>query len=90
MVMRVCVTGAAGQIGYALLPHICSGRTFGPSTKIILHLLDIPRAQQVSADVGRTRLRRKGGWEKGGVILSSGLRIHEIWWRWDDKFKVTK
>ena len=28
--IRVCITGAAGQIGYALLPHICSGKTFGP------------------------------------------------------------
>lgn len=44
-VLRVCVTGAAGQIAYSLLPHICLGRTFGPDTGIILHLLDIERAQ---------------------------------------------
>jgi len=43
--MRVCVTGAAGQISYALLPHICSGRTFGADQPVILHLLDIERAQ---------------------------------------------
>ena len=46
-VLRVCVTGAAGQIAYSLLPHICLGRTFGPNTGIILHLLDIERAQTV-------------------------------------------
>jgi malate/lactate dehydrogenase len=37
----VCITGAAGQIGYALLPHICSGKTFGPDQPIKLHLLDL-------------------------------------------------
>lgn len=39
--MTVCITGAAGQIGYALLPHICSGKTFGPDQPIKLHLLDL-------------------------------------------------
>eukprot|EP00281_Chroomonas_sp_CCMP1168_P021696 CAMPEP_0206237848 /NCGR_PEP_ID=MMETSP0047_2-20121206/14490_1 /ASSEMBLY_ACC=CAM_ASM_000192 /TAXON_ID=195065 /ORGANISM="Chroomonas mesostigmatica_cf, Strain CCMP1168" /LENGTH=341 /DNA_ID=CAMNT_0053662323 /DNA_START=29 /DNA_END=1054 /DNA_ORIENTATION=- len=43
--IKVCVTGAAGQIAYSLLPHICLGRTFGPDQRIILHLLDIERAQ---------------------------------------------
>jgi hypothetical protein len=46
--LRVCVTGAAGQIAYSLLPHICLGRTFGQSQRIILHLLDIERALPVS------------------------------------------
>ena len=39
--LAVCITGAAGQIGYALLPHICSGKTFGPDQPIKLHLLDL-------------------------------------------------
>ena len=39
--IKVCITGAAGQIGYALLPHICLGKTFGPEQPIILHLLDL-------------------------------------------------
>jgi malate dehydrogenase len=39
--IRVCITGAAGQIGYALLPHICLGKTFGPDQPFILHLLDL-------------------------------------------------
>lgn len=37
----VCVTGAAGQIAYALLPLICSGSIFGTETRIDLRLLDI-------------------------------------------------
>jgi len=44
--LRVIVTGAAGQIGYSLLPNICSGQMFGPKQPIILHLLEIPQAEQ--------------------------------------------
>jgi len=29
--IRVCVTGAAGQIGYAITPMICNGDMFGIS-----------------------------------------------------------
>eukprot|EP01121_Diplochlamys_sp_Union-15-3_P015690 TRINITY_DN5233_c0_g1_i1.p1 TRINITY_DN5233_c0_g1~~TRINITY_DN5233_c0_g1_i1.p1 ORF type:complete len:379 (-),score=66.14 TRINITY_DN5233_c0_g1_i1:22-1158(-) len=39
--LRVLVTGAAGQIGTNLLPLICSGQAFGPSRRIILHLLEV-------------------------------------------------
>jgi malate dehydrogenase len=42
--IKVAVTGAAGQIGYAILPRLASGYTFGPDTKISLHLLEIPQA----------------------------------------------
>mmetsp|Transcript_11211 Transcript_11211/g.27415 ORF Transcript_11211/g.27415 Transcript_11211/m.27415 type:complete len:329 (+) Transcript_11211:170-1156(+) len=38
----VCVTGAAGQIGYAITPMICNGDMFGPDQPVILHLLDLP------------------------------------------------
>jgi malate dehydrogenase len=44
--MRVLVTGAAGQIGYALAPMICRGAMLGPDQPIILHLLDIPPAEE--------------------------------------------
>jgi hypothetical protein len=44
--IRVCVTGAAGQIGYALLPMIASGQMFGPDRRIILNLLEIPIAEK--------------------------------------------
>lgn len=40
--LRVCVTGAAGSIGYSLLFMIAQGRMFGPYQKVILHLLDLP------------------------------------------------
>eukprot|EP01123_Difflugia_compressa_P006166 TRINITY_DN1832_c0_g1_i1.p1 TRINITY_DN1832_c0_g1~~TRINITY_DN1832_c0_g1_i1.p1 ORF type:complete len:368 (+),score=77.82 TRINITY_DN1832_c0_g1_i1:50-1153(+) len=42
--VRVVVTGAAGQIGYALLPLICSGQMFGCDQPVILHLLEIEPA----------------------------------------------
>ncbi len=40
-VKRVAVTGAAGQIGYSLLPMIAAGGIFGPNTKVILQLLEV-------------------------------------------------
>jgi len=40
--LRVCVTGAAGQIAYSLLYSIGSGDVFGPNQPITLLLLDIP------------------------------------------------
>lgn len=42
--IRVAVTGAAGQIGYALLFRIASGQMFGPNTEIELHLLELEQA----------------------------------------------
>lgn len=40
----VTVTGAAGNIGYAILPRIAHGDVFGPDQPIILKLLEIPPA----------------------------------------------
>src|SRR5215472_9027439 len=42
--IRVAVTGAAGQIGYALLFRIASGGMFGPNQPVILHLIEIEPA----------------------------------------------
>ena len=42
--VKVAVTGAAGQIGYALLFRIASGQLLGPDTPIALKLLEIPPA----------------------------------------------
>jgi malate dehydrogenase len=42
--VRVAVTGAAGQIGYALLFRIASGQMLGEDTPIELSLLEIPDA----------------------------------------------
>ncbi|MBI4661428.1 MAG: malate dehydrogenase [Verrucomicrobia bacterium] len=39
--IRVAVTGAAGQIGYALVFRIASGAMFGPNQPVILHLIEI-------------------------------------------------
>ena len=42
--VKVTVTGAAGQIGYALLFRIASGQMLGPDTPVHLDLLEIPDA----------------------------------------------
>ena len=42
--VRVTVTGAAGQIGYALVFRIASGAMLGPDQPVILQLLEIPPA----------------------------------------------
>jgi malate dehydrogenase len=42
--VKVAVTGAAGQIGYALLFRIASGQLLGPDTPVHLSLLEIPNA----------------------------------------------
>ena len=41
--MKVVVTGATGQVAYALLPRIAAGEMFGPETDIDLRLADIPQ-----------------------------------------------
>ncbi|MEN9916287.1 MAG: malate dehydrogenase [Pseudomonadota bacterium] len=42
--IKIAVTGAGGQIGYALLPFIASGQMFGPGQPVILHLLELERS----------------------------------------------
>ena len=44
MATRVVVTGAAGQIGYAILFRIASGQLLGPDEEVQLRLLEIPDA----------------------------------------------
>jgi malate dehydrogenase len=41
--VKVAVTGAGGQVAYAMLARLASGEVFGPDTNVVLHLLDIPR-----------------------------------------------
>jgi len=43
--IRVAVSGAAGQIGYALLYRIACGDVFGPTVPVRLQLLELPQAQ---------------------------------------------
>ncbi len=49
--VKVTVTGAAGQIGYALLPRIASGDMLGDDTRVELRLLEIPDAMKALAGV---------------------------------------
>jgi malate dehydrogenase len=42
--IRVAVTGAAGNIGYAVIFRLASGEVFGPDQPVILHLVEIPPA----------------------------------------------
>ena len=42
--VKVAVTGAAGQIGYALLFRIASGQMFGPECEVELQLLELEAA----------------------------------------------
>mmetsp|Transcript_8973 Transcript_8973/g.17337 ORF Transcript_8973/g.17337 Transcript_8973/m.17337 type:complete len:343 (+) Transcript_8973:1519-2547(+) len=49
--IKVCVTGAAGQIGYAILPLIARGFMLGFDQRVWLNLLDIPEAQQALSGV---------------------------------------
>ena len=43
-VVRVVVSGAAGNIGYALIFRIASGQMFGPNTQVELQLLELEHA----------------------------------------------
>jgi malate dehydrogenase len=42
--IKIAITGAAGQIGYALLFRIASGAMFGPNQPVELQLIEIPHA----------------------------------------------
>lgn len=42
--IRVAVTGAAGQIGYAMIFRLASGEVFGPDQPVILNLIELPQA----------------------------------------------
>lgn len=43
-VIRVAVTGAAGQVAYPLLGRLASGEVFGRNKKVVLQMLEIPEA----------------------------------------------
>ncbi|WP_239348535.1 malate dehydrogenase [Snodgrassella communis] len=49
--VRIAVTGATGQIGYALLFRIASGDMLGKDTPVILQLLDLPQSQTAAQGV---------------------------------------
>ena len=41
--VKVAVTGAGGNVSYAMLARLASGEVFGADTKVVLHLLEIPK-----------------------------------------------
>ncbi|MCS6864518.1 MAG: malate dehydrogenase [Gemmataceae bacterium] len=45
-VVRVAVTGAAGRVSSSLIVRLASGEVFGPETKVILQLLELPVAMK--------------------------------------------
>jgi len=49
--LRVVVTGAAGNIGYAVSFSVAEGAMFGPNQNVILHLLEIEPAKQAAEGV---------------------------------------
>ncbi len=50
-IIRVAVTGAAGQVAYTLLGRLASGAVFGPKQKIILQMLEITPAMTMLESV---------------------------------------
>ncbi len=44
--IKVVVTGAAGQIGYSLIPRLIDGNTFGDKT-VNLSLVEIPQVVSI-------------------------------------------
>src|ERR1700676_5555027 len=51
--VQITVTGAAGQIGYALLFRIASGQLLGPDQPIVLRMLEIEPAMKALEGVAR-------------------------------------
>lgn len=49
--VRIAVTGAAGQIGYAMLFRIARGDFLGADQPVILHLLEVPMAMEAARGV---------------------------------------
>jgi malate dehydrogenase len=68
--VNVTVTGAAGQIGYALLFRIASGQLLGPSTPVRLKLLEIPQGVKAAEGVALEL-------EDGAFGLLDGIDIYD-------------
>ncbi len=49
--VHVAITGAAGQIGYALSFRVASGQMFGSDTPVVLHLIEIAPGMDALAGV---------------------------------------
>src|SRR5215203_4057608 len=67
---NVTVTGAAGQIGYAILFRIASGQLLGPDTQVHLRLLEIPQAVKAAEGTAMEL-------DDSAFPLLSGIDIHD-------------
>ncbi|HMC07118.1 MAG TPA: malate dehydrogenase, partial [Solirubrobacterales bacterium] len=68
--VKVTVTGAAGQIGYAILFRIASGQMLGPETPVHLSLLEIPDAVKAAEGTAMEL-------EDSAFPLLAGVSIHD-------------
>ncbi len=68
--VRVTVTGAAGQIGYAILFRIASGQMLGPDAPVHLKLLEIPDALKAAEGTAMEL-------EDCAFPLLAGIDIHD-------------
>jgi malate dehydrogenase len=68
--VKVTVTGAAGQIGYALLFRIASGQMLGEDTDVHLNLLEIPDAVKAAEGTAMEL-------DDSAFPLLSGIDIHD-------------
>jgi malate dehydrogenase len=68
--VKVTVTGAAGQIGYALLFRIASGQLLGPDTPVHLNLLEIPQAVKAAEGTAMEL-------DDAAFPLLAGIDIHD-------------
>ncbi len=68
--VKVAVTGAAGQIGYALLFRIASGQLLGPDTPVHLSLLEIPDAVKAAEGTAMEL-------DDSAFPLLAGIDIHD-------------
>ena len=68
--VKVAVTGAAGQIGYAILFRIASGQLLGPDTEVQLSLCEIPDAVKAAEGTAMEL-------EDGAFPLLGGIDIHD-------------
>jgi len=68
-VVRVAVTGAAGQVAYSLLTRLASGEVFGPDKKVVLQLLEITPAMGALEGVAM-ELEDCGSPNLGGLVLT--------------------
>jgi len=68
--VNVTVTGAAGQIGYALLFRIAAGEMLGRDTPVHLHLLEIPAAVKAAQGTAMEL-------DDCAFPLLSGIDIHD-------------